>query len=92
MPRNHEVDRAITETLSSYVSQRDNFRTNVFTGGKGKLGQAIAFNEMINASAMSLFNNLPPMNLAEMEAFAELANSRLNYIRMMNRPGPKPVA
>lgn len=80
-----ETDKAISSILSNYIRQRDNFRTSVFNAGHGTMGQMMTFNNMVNGYHQQLFSALPSMNLAEMEAFAELANSRLNYMRMMGR-------
>lgn len=84
---NRETDMAISSILSAYIQQRDNFRTNVFHQGHGTMGQMATFNTMVNSYHRQLFAALPAMNLAELEAFAELAHSRLNFIRMGERDG-----
>ena len=87
MPRNETVDRAISDVLSRYIDSRDNFKARQTLAVGGDLAKMLRFNDMVNAFHMDLFESLPPMNLAELEAFAELANSRLNYIRMFTTRG-----
>lgn len=82
-----ETDRAISETLSAYINQRDNFKKTVFNAGHGTLGQMVTFNDMVNRYHQRLFAALPVMNLAEIEAFSELCHSRLNYMRMGRKDG-----
>lgn len=82
-----ETDKAISTILSNYINQRDNFKKSVFNAGHGTMGSMVTFNTMVNSYHQQLFSALPNMNLAEMEAFAELANSRLNYMRMGRKDG-----
>lgn len=88
MPRSENVDKTISDVLSRYINNRDNFKARQTLAVGGDLAKMLRFNDMVNGFHKELFDSLPPMNLAEMEAFAELANSRLNYIRMFHRkPG-----
>ena len=70
-------DRVITNVLSGYIGMRDKFRTSP----ERNIRVISQFNDMVNAAHMELFGALPNMNLAELEAFAELANSRLSWVR-----------
>lgn len=72
---------AITNILSGYIGMRDNFRTTVTRRGGGTVNDINQFNGLVNNAHMELFGELPDLNLAELEAFAELANSRLSWVR-----------
>lgn len=75
---------AITEILSAYINARDNAKKHspfYVAGDRGRMTMA-QFSQMIDAHHQMLFAHLPAMNLAEMEAFAELVNSRLNWMRI----------
>lgn len=79
----------IREILSSYIEARTgvlNANSGVFfTPNSTK--ELTTFDNMVNAHHQMLATLLPPMNLTELEAFAELMNSRLAFIRMHKMPG-----
>jgi hypothetical protein len=78
----------MAEILSSYIEARDSAKTNgsLFVG-KSTMSRMDQFNRMVNGHAAELTGEIErlmnrSMNLPEIEAFAELANARLNYLRM----------
>jgi hypothetical protein len=79
----------IREILSSYIEARTAvLRANsgvFFTPNSTK--EYTTFDNMVNAHHQMIADKLPPMNLTELEAFAELMNSRLAFIRMHKMPG-----
>ncbi len=85
-----ETERAIVETLHSYIADRDamsaaanNAGGGVFTPGSGKgLSAIIRFTEMNKLHANTLMRELPNLNLAEMQAVTELLNVALNEMRL----------
>jgi hypothetical protein len=75
--------------LSSYIEARTTYLTQqagvFFTPNSTK--ELTSFDRMVNSHHQMVANLLPPMNLAELEALAELINSRLAFIRMHKLPG-----
>lgn len=77
-------DDHIANIISSYIEARTaiiNANSGVFfiPNSTKELTQ---FDNMVNAHHQQLAEYLPTMNLSELEAFTELLNSRLAYIRM----------
>lgn len=76
-----KAELEFTDVLSSYVNTIDNMRKR--SGGKApNISQVLAMNTAINNHANMLFDQLPPLNLHQTNALAELVNSRLNAMRM----------
>jgi hypothetical protein len=77
----------LSEILSAYVTERDNFQMR-YKGQHGAIfqpnsvGGPIAFSRIIDGHAARLSAALPNLSLAEWEALSELAASRLNFMRM----------
>ena len=77
-----ELD-AILTTLSAYIIERDNFhKEKGFAWNPHSMSGHVHWDNMINGYASTLFGLLPTMNLAQLEAFTELSQSRLNRLRM----------
>lgn len=74
----------IRNILSSYIETRTGILAQnagvFFTPNSTR--ELTQFDTMVNTHHQALAEYLPTMNLAELEAFTELMNSRLAYIRM----------
>lgn len=77
--------REIKHILSAYIDQRNNFHkeNSGIAGNANSLNGVKRWDDMITSYHSQLFGEFDDrFNLAEMEAFSELVNARLNYMRM----------
>ena len=79
---------SLPETLTRYVTERDNYvaryrlRASGIIGAQGSAGGPLGFNTLVTGHAVELASTVPPLTLAQWEGFSELVSSYLAHLRM----------